>query len=104
MSWRISGRVLVPQHVAEHRSFARSGIADRLGKLPAVLRFAAQQALQVQASLSSWSAGTKNSPSRSSSAPNSSRQARTLAESAHMAHLHAVIPEIAEVTRHQTQL
>src|SRR4051794_18013916 len=53
---QISGRVLVPQHVAEHplRS-PGSGIADLLGKLPAVLAFRrAQQALQVQASLPSW--------------------------------------------------
>src|SRR3954463_8155823 len=43
---QISGRVLVPQHVAEHplRS-PGSGIADLLGKLPAVLAFRrAQQA------------------------------------------------------------
>src|SRR4051812_48261376 len=53
---QISGRVLVPQHVAEHplRS-PGSGIADLLGKLPAVLAFRrAQQALQIQASLPSW--------------------------------------------------
>src|SRR3954466_12616371 len=52
---QISGRVLVPQHVAEHplRSLG-AGIADLLGKLPAVLAFRrAQQALQVQASLPS---------------------------------------------------
>src|SRR5215212_8544976 len=38
------------------------------------------------------SARTNCSPSRASSALNSSRQARTLAESADMAHLHAVMP------------
>src|SRR4051794_32061510 len=53
---QVSGRVLVPQHVAEHplRS-PGSGIADLLGKLPAVLAFRrAQQALQIQARLPSW--------------------------------------------------
>src|SRR4051794_29020307 len=53
---QISGRVLVPQHVAEHPLHSPgSGIADLLGKLPAVLAFRrAQQALQVQARLTSW--------------------------------------------------
>jgi hypothetical protein len=52
---QVAGRVLVPQHVAEHPLRPPGpGVADLLGQLPAVLALGrAQQAFQVQASLAS---------------------------------------------------